>query len=102
VGWSEFALNTGTAAGHACAETGAAGPVALRAYADLVGSLEGRLRRQVAARYEALAGQFNSSMLLDPHVSPLLLIVLFSLSGSGWWGGFEALRAGWNAGRGAQ
>ncbi len=94
-----FAIKTGAAAGQACAEASAA---ALRAYRSLVGALEGQIRRQVAARCEAVAGEFNSSMLLDPHVSPLLLSVLFSLSGGSWWGGFEALRAGWNARRGVQ
>jgi flavin-dependent dehydrogenase len=96
-----FALRTGVAAGQACAEAGAGGAAARRAYPDLVGALEGQIRRQVAARYEAVAGEFNSSMLLDPHVSPLLVSVLFSLGGGCWWGGFETLRAGWNAGRGA-
>jgi flavin-dependent dehydrogenase len=97
-----FALKTGAAAGQACAEAGASGALVLRAYSELVGALERQIRRQVAARYDAVAGEFNSSMLLDPHVSPLLLSVLFSLSSGGWWGGFEALRTGWNAGRGSQ
>jgi menaquinone-9 beta-reductase len=76
-----FALETGKAAAHLCAQKANAEKRELKDYSELLRSLEARIRRQAYDHYKRIMGQFNDTMSFDPHVSPMLMGSLFSLTG---------------------
>lgn len=91
-----FALETGRAAGEFCAGAIATGHANHSALSEFVTSLDLAIRRRTLDDHDGLAAQFNAAMLVDPHVSPILLGCLFSLTGKT--GGLAGLRRELSAG----
>jgi flavin-dependent dehydrogenase len=87
-----FALETGAMAGQLCADVVTARHVSLSVYLDFVRSLDIQVRKQAADNYHSIIAQFKASMLIDPHVSPLIMGSLLSLTGGITSGGFATLR----------
>ncbi|PTE06655.1 NAD(P)/FAD-dependent oxidoreductase [Mesorhizobium helmanticense] len=87
-----FALGTGRLAGQLCADAILAGASDFRAFADRVKLIGAAARRRTGPCCEDFAGQFNATMAVDPHVSPILTACLFAITGGPSSTGFAGLR----------
>jgi flavin-dependent dehydrogenase len=94
-----FALETGRAAGESCADAIATGRSDHAAFSELAAGLDAAIRARISDQYDNLAAQFNAAMSIDPHISPVMLGCLFSLTGNAKVGGLPALRNKLNAQR---
>jgi len=93
-----FAIETGSAAGEFCAGAIATGNSDHAAFSGFVTSLDVAIRRRTVNCHDRLAAQFNAAMMVDPHVSPVLLGCLLSLTGTTRSGGLAGLRRELSAG----
>lgn len=94
-----FALETGRAAGESCATAIATGRSDHTTFSEFASKLEASIRQRVNAQHDKLVAQFNPAMMVDPHVSPIMLGCLFAMTGDTKRGGLPGLRDRLNAQR---
>jgi flavin-dependent dehydrogenase len=92
-----FALGTGHLAGQLCGDAIVTGKQDFQVFSDHVKVIGDRVRRRTKGCCEDLAAKFSSAMAVDPHVSPILLACLFSITGAANSGGLDGLRGQLNA-----
>lgn len=76
-----FGLQSGSIAGVSCAQAMMAGELDEAGYVEAISRLERTVRENAWQHYDDLTRLFNAAMSVDPHVSPMVLSCLFSLTG---------------------
>lgn len=96
-----FALRTGVQAGRACDDLCRTGTADLERYSTAIADIAADARHAVTWQCDGAMAGLGPEMVMDPHVSPLILACLFSLAGHSSFSAWAALRCELNGSRAA-